>query len=62
MFFEIFRVKVIIEEVDGWFYNYRMFMLDNYLMDKLERVYNVDEIGFMMGLKFGEVIGFVKKV
>lgn len=59
---EISRAKVTTEEVDGWFHNYRMFMSDNHLMDKPERVYNADETGFTMGSKSGEVIGPAKKV
>lgn len=59
---EISRAKVTTEEVDGWFHNYRMFMSDNHLMDKPERVYNADETGFTMGSKYGEVIGPAKKV
>ncbi|XP_062605485.1 uncharacterized protein LOC134267284 [Saccostrea cucullata] len=59
---EISRAKVTVKEIDEWFDKYKIFMSDNHLLDKPERVYNADETGFTMGSKSGQVIGPAKKV
>ena len=53
---EISRAKVTIQEMDDWFNSYNIFMSDNHLLDKPERVYNADKTGFTMGSKSGQVI------
>ena len=59
---EISRAKVTIQEMDDWFNSYNIFMSDNHLLDKPERVYNADETGFTMGSKSGQVIGPAKRI
>lgn len=48
--------------MDDWFNSYNIFMSDNHLLDKPERVYNADETGFTMGSKSGQVIGPAKRI
>lgn len=62
IFFEILRLKVIYESMDKWFIDYRVFLFKRDLFDKGYRIWNIDEIGFIMGSKLGKVIGFVKLV
>ncbi|XP_053408066.1 LOW QUALITY PROTEIN: uncharacterized protein LOC128559734 [Mercenaria mercenaria] len=56
------RAKVTPYVIDEWFHKYRMFISDNELLDKPERIYNADETGFTMGSKSGKVIGPSKSV
>ncbi|KAH3816585.1 hypothetical protein DPMN_118103 [Dreissena polymorpha] len=54
------RAKVTSEELDRWFANYYKFVSELHLLDKPNRVYNADELGFSMGSKAASVIGPTK--
>ena len=54
---EFSRARLLPEDMDTWYRNYREFLITVDLLDKPDRIWNADECGFAMGSKAGQVIG-----
>lgn len=46
--------------MDVWYDRFRNFLLSIGLIDKLSKIWNVDEIGFNMGSNKSKVIGLIR--